>query len=168
MGLYPQTLFNIVLIEPEIPQNTGNIGRTCVGCWSHLHLVGKLGFEISDRALKRAGLDYWPHLEFTHHPTWEDWWQQIPDPQRVFFLSKKQISRTLYDIEFQAGDWFVFGRETKGLDDDLLLKFSSQCATIPFPGKIRSFNLANAVAMVLGEGLRQLSGPEGFGSGHKL
>lgn len=147
---------NVVLIEPEIPQNTGNIGRLCVGAWAKLHLVGRLGFEINDRQLKRAGLDYWVHLDFTHHPTWESWWKQVPDPSRVFFLSTKG-KRSIYDVSVRPGDWFVFGRETKGLDRSILEQFKDQVATIPFPGNIRSFNLANAAAMVVGEGLRQLT-----------
>lgn len=82
---YPELLYNVVLIEPEIPQNTGNIGRTCVGAHSILHLVGPIGFEISDRQLKRAGLDYWPHLELRQYENWDQWWSQVEDPSRVFF-----------------------------------------------------------------------------------
>lgn len=146
--------FNVVLIEPEIGANTGNIGRTCVGLNAKLHLVGKLGFTISDRRLKRAGLDYWPYLDFVHHPTWEDWWGQVPNPNRVFFFSTK-ANLSLYQTEFQAGDWVVFGRETKGLDPQVLEKFSSQLRKIPMTGPIRSLNVATAVAIVLFEGYRQ-------------
>ena len=152
---YPKTNFKIVLVEPEIPNNTGNIGRTCVGTHCELHLVGKLGFEISDKQLRRAGLDYWPELEFHHHPTWEHWWQQVEDPGRVFFLTTK-VQQTIYDQKFQAGDWLVFGKETKGLDEKILQKHPEQCLTIPFEGSVRSFNLANAVSIVAFEGLRQL------------
>ncbi len=105
-------VFHIVLVEPEIGANTGNIGRTCVSLDAKLHLVGKLGFEISDRQLKRAGLDYWPHLDFVHHPTWDDWWNTVPDPSRVFFFSTK-ARVSLYETEFRPGDWLVFGKETK-------------------------------------------------------
>ena len=149
-------MFNVVLFEPEIPSNTGNIGRTCVGTWSKLHLVGKLGFELTDKYLRRAGLDYWPHLDFCHHKSWEDWWGQVPDPERVFFFSTK-AQKTLYQTEFQKGDWLVFGKETKGLGEEVLTKYASHALTIPILGEIRSFNLSNSVAMVLSEGIRQVT-----------
>jgi tRNA (cytidine/uridine-2'-O-)-methyltransferase len=147
-------MFHVVLIEPEIAANTGNIGRTCVGLNSKLHLVGQLGYSITDRRLKRAGLDYWPYLDFIHHPSWEDWWKDVPDPSRVFFFSTK-AGRSLYEPKFRKGDWFVFGRETKGLDPDVLAKFSDQALKIPMLGPIRSLNIATAVAIVLFEGYRQ-------------
>jgi len=149
-------LFHVVLIEPEIAANTGNIGRTCVGLNAKLHLVGPLGFAITDRRLKRAGLDYWPYLDFVHHATWDDWWREVPDPGRVFFFSTK-AAHSLYQPSFQKGDWFVFGRETKGLDPQLLQKFSAQALRIPMTGPIRSLNIATAVAIVLFEGYRQLN-----------
>lgn len=147
--------FNVVLIEPEIGANTGNIGRTCVGLDSKLHLVGKLGFTITDRRLKRAGLDYWPHLDFVHHQTWDDWWRTVPDPSRVFFFTTK-AQATLYDTPFQEGDWLVFGKETKGLDPEILEKFPSQTRRIPMTGPIRSLNIATSVAIALFEGFRQV------------
>ncbi len=146
--------FNVVLIEPEIAANTGNIGRTCVGLRSKLHLVGQLGYSITDRKLKRAGLDYWPYLDFVHHSTWDDWWRQVPDPTRVFFLSTK-AKRSLYDVQMQKGDWLVFGRESKGLGPEVLENFPSQLLRIPMEGPIRSLNIATAVAIVLFEGYRQ-------------
>ena len=148
-------LFNVVLVEPEIPQNTGNIGRTCVGTHSHLHLVGKLGFDLSDRQVKRAGLDYWQHLKWLRHDNWETWWEQVSDPTRVYFFSTKG-EKNLYDITLRQGDWLVFGSETKGLRPEVIQCHRKQLVKIPFPGPIRSFNLANAVSMALGEGLRQL------------
>src|SRR4051812_23594535 len=105
--------FNIVLVEPEIGANTGNIGRTCVGLEAKLHLVGQLGFDITDRRLKRAGLDYWPYLDFVHHPTWDEWWAHVEDPARVFFFSTK-AKAGLFETVFRPGDWLVFGKETKG------------------------------------------------------
>lgn len=152
---YPNTNFKIVLIEPEIPNNTGNIGRTCVGTYSELHLVGSLGFEISDKQLRRAGLDYWPHLEFFQHPSWEDWWGLVEDPSRVFFFSTK-VDKPYFEAQFQAGDWLVFGKETKGLAPWIIEKYSKQTLTIPMQGPIRSLNLATAVATVTFEGIRQL------------
>ena len=148
--------FHIVLIEPEIGANTGNIGRTCVGLKAKLHLVGKLGFDITDRRLKRAGLDYWHHLDFVHHANWEDWWSTVPDPSRVFFFSTK-ARKSLYESGFQSGDWLVFGRETKGLDPEVLERFPEQLAQIPMTGPIRSLNLATSVAVALFEAHRQVS-----------
>jgi tRNA (cytidine/uridine-2'-O-)-methyltransferase len=148
-------LFHITLVEPEIPQNTGNIGRTCVGTRADLHLVGKLGFKITDRNLIRAGLDYWQHLKWKHHPEFSDWQQQIPDPKRVFYFSTKG-KKTYFEAQFQPGDWLVFGKETKGLDEDLLRRNPDQVLKIPILGPIRSLNVATAVTVVLYEGLRQL------------
>lgn len=150
-------VFNVVLIEPEIGANTGNIGRTCVGLESKLHLVGKLGFDITDRRLKRAGLDYWPHLDFVHHQTWDDWWKEVQDPSRVFFFTTK-ASATLFETEFREGDWLVFGKETKGLDQEILDAHPKGLRKIPMIGPIRSLNIATAVAIVMFEGFRQVSG----------
>lgn len=152
---YPQLMFNVVLVEPEIPANTGNVGRTCVGTWSRLHLVGDLGFEITDSRLKRAGLDYWPNLEVIHHASFADWWAGVSDPSRVFFFSTKG-HKPLYQASFRPGDSFVFGKETRGLSEDLLAQYPEQVLTIPVLGKIRSYNLSNAVAMTLSEGVRQV------------
>lgn len=152
---YPHTNFHIVLIEPEIPNNTGNIGRTCVGNYCDLHLVGQLGFEISDKQLKRAGLDYWQHLNWHHHADWQSWWSLVEDPARVFFFSKK-AKQSYFDIQFQRGDWLVFGKETKGLNEEILTKYAEQTVQIPFEGPIRSLNLASAVAVGVYEGLRQI------------
>ncbi|MGE4130949.1 MAG: tRNA (cytidine(34)-2'-O)-methyltransferase [Bdellovibrionales bacterium] len=149
-------LFNVVLIEPEIGANTGNIGRTCVGLGAKLHLVGKLGFSISDKQLRRAGLDYWPHLDFVHHPDWATWWREVKSPDRVFFFSTK-ANASLFESTFQPGDWLVFGKETKGLDPSILSEFPSQIRRIPMTGPIRSLNVATAVAVVLFEGFRQVN-----------
>ena len=153
---YPRLNFNIVLVEPEIPMNTGNIGRTCVATFSRLHLIRPLGFEISDKRLKRAGLDYWGDLELVYYDHFDQWFEQLSDISRVFFFSTK-AHKSYFDIQYKPGDWLVFGKETKGLREDLLKKYSDQAVTIPFPGKVRSFNLSNTVAMALGEGMRQLS-----------
>lgn len=152
--MYPETQFNIVLIEPEIPQNTGNIGRTCVGTWSKLHLVGKLGFEITDKNLKRSGLDYWPHLEWVHHLDWETWWKQVENPERVFFFST-HADKSFYDIKLQKGDWLVFGKETKGLGPEIIEQHRQQLVKLPMLGPIRSLNVATTVAIAVYEGLRQ-------------
>ena len=149
--------FRVVLIEPEIPANTGNIGRTCVGVQAELHLVGQLGFSLTDRRLKRAGLDYWPYLTFTHHPTWEHWWSKVEDPSRVFFFSTK-ATMTLHQAKFQPGDWFVFGKETSGLGPAIIERYREQLLKIPMTGPIRSLNLATSVAVVLFEAFRQTEG----------
>jgi tRNA (cytidine/uridine-2'-O-)-methyltransferase len=148
-------LFHVALIEPEIPQNTGNIGRTCVATHTDLHLVGKMGFEITDTNLKRAGLDYWSHLTWTHHLDIATWETQIEKQKRVFYFSAK-ADRNYAQVEFQKGDWFVFGKETKGLPEELMQRDAEQNLLIPLLGPARGLNLATAVAVVLYEGIRQL------------
>lgn len=152
---YPELLFNIVLVEPEIPNNTGNIGRTCVGLWSRLHLVQPLGFSMEDKYLKRSGLDYWQHLDLYVHASWQDFKKSLPSESRVFLIETGS-KNSFFDVKFQAGDYFVFGQETKGLPEHVLQDFKDQVLTIPFPGKLRSFNLANTVSMVMSEAFRQV------------
>ena len=122
---------------------------------AHLHLVEPLGFSLDEKSLRRAGLDYWPHLDWSKHPNLDSVFERVTNPDRVFYMSTK-AEKSLYDLEFCEGDWFVFGKETKGLPESLLKNNWGRVFKIPFPGPIRSFNLSNAVAMVLGEGLRQL------------
>ncbi|MGE3758395.1 MAG: tRNA (cytidine(34)-2'-O)-methyltransferase [Pseudobdellovibrionaceae bacterium] len=150
-------LFKVTLVEPEIPQNTGNIGRTCVGASAELHLVKPYGFEINDKNLKRAGLDYWPHLTWAEYDSIPDWDKKIADPSRVFYFSAK-AKRSYYDVQYQPGDWFVFGKETKGLPDSLLRRNESQNLIIPLLGPVRGLNVATAVAIVLYEAVRQVKG----------
>lgn len=146
--------FNIVLVNPEIPNNTGNIGRLCVGSESRLHIVKPMGFEITDSRVKRAGLDYWPDLDITIHESFEDLLKEVPDLERMFFFTTRG-SKAYFEVEYQQGDWLVFGRESRGLDAELVDQYKDQLLKIPFGGKVRSFNLSNAVAMSLGEGMRQ-------------
>jgi tRNA (cytidine/uridine-2'-O-)-methyltransferase len=148
--------FNIVLVEPEIPQNTGNIGRTCVGTGSALHLIEPFGFEISDKNLKRAGLDYWQHLKWYKYPSFEAWKETVPNIDRVFFFSTK-ASKSYFEVQFQPGDYLVFGRETKGLSNPILEEYSGQLIKIPQYGPIRSLNVATAAAIAIYEGLRQVN-----------
>ncbi|OFZ12248.1 MAG: hypothetical protein A2Z20_04330 [Bdellovibrionales bacterium RBG_16_40_8] len=148
-------MFNVVLIEPEIPNNTGNIGRTCVGLNSRLHLVGPLGFSIDDKQVRRSGLDYWQNLDLEYYKSRDDWQKSMPSGARIHLIETGS-SRTIYDIEYRAGDYLVFGRETTGIPHEILEKFSDHVYSIPFPGGIRSFNLSNCVAMVMSEGYRQL------------
>ncbi len=150
------TNFNIVLVEPEIPQNTGNIGRICVGFNCHLHLVKPFGFELTDKNLKRAGLDYWQNLSWTTYESWDHFYPHIQDQlKQVHFMTTK-TDRSLYDKKYNSGNWFIFGKETKGLPESLLHNHEEQNLTIPFPGEIRSFNLANSVSIVASEAFRQL------------
>lgn len=146
---------HIVLIEPEIPNNTGNIGRTCVGTESSLHLVEPLGFEISDSKLKRAGLDYWGSLRLHRHKNLDAWKSTIADWSRVFFFSTK-ATKSLYEVQFLPEDVLVFGKETKGLDPSLIDANLDRTLCIPQPGPVRSLNLATAVAIANYEALRQI------------
>ena len=145
---------NIVLVNPEIPNNTGNIGRLCVGSESRLHIVKPMGFEISDSRVKRAGLDYWSDLDLAIHESFDALLEKVEDPARMFFFTTK-AEKAYYQNEFKEGDWLIFGKESKGLDQEMVEKYKSQLVKIPFGGKVRSFNLSNAVAMALGEGMRQ-------------
>ena len=145
--------FNVVLVEPEIPPNTGNVGRLCLATKSTLHLVKPLGFSLEDRQLKRAGLDYWEEVDLKV-------WESLPallkakqSDDRCFFVTTK-TKRPYWDVQFQAGDFLVFGRETKGLPDSLLSAHEPDCITIPMAGT-RSLNLATAVGIVLFEAVRQ-------------
>lgn len=149
-----ESLFHVALIEPEIPQNTGNIGRTCVGLRADLHLVGPLGFSITDRNLKRAGLDYWQHLSWKMHDSLEEWAQLVENPRRVFYFSA-MADKLFYEQKFEKGDWFVFGKETAGLPEEILQRNKDRCLLIPIQGPVRGYNVATAVAMVLSEAYRQ-------------
>ena len=145
-------MFNVVLIEPEIPPNTGNIGRLCLATGSTLHLVKPLGFSTDDRTLKRAGLDYWKEADVRFWDSFASL-QETQSTSRFFFLTTKS-DRPYYNVRFQTGDFLVFGRETKGLPEPLLTAHSEQLLTIPMQGT-RSLNLATAVAIVLFEAVRQ-------------
>jgi tRNA (cytidine/uridine-2'-O-)-methyltransferase len=146
-------VFNVVLVEPEIPPNTGNVGRLCLATNSTLHLVKPLGFSLEDRQLKRAGLDYWEDVDVT---TWDSLDALIKTKQsgaRYFFVTTK-AKRAYWDVQFRPGDFLVFGRETKGLPESLLAENEPWCITIPMEGT-RSLNLATAVGIVLFEAVRQ-------------
>jgi tRNA (cytidine/uridine-2'-O-)-methyltransferase len=148
-------MLNIVLVEPEIPNNTGNIGRLCVGTESKLHLIHPFGFVINDKNLKRSGLDYWVHLDVTEYQNVEEWMTKIPDKSRVFLMSS-HAKTSIYEARFQDGDWLVFGKESVGLSQEVLDQFESHLK-IPMSNLIRSFNVANSVAFVVGEAKRQIS-----------
>ena len=150
-------MLNIVLVEPEIPNNTGNIGRLCVGTNSRLHLIHPFGFVINDKNLKRSGLDYWVHLEVAEYQNVTDWLNVIPNKSRVFLMSS-HAQKSIYENSFQDEDWLVFGKESVGLSKEFLELFhESQQLTIPMSQLIRSFNIANSVAFVVGEAKRQIN-----------
>jgi len=146
-------LFNVVLVEPEIPPNTGNVGRLCLATESTLHLVKPFGFSLDDRQLKRAGLDYWDDVDLRTWDSFEDLQSAQSSGARYFFLTTK-TDRAYHNVRFQGGDFLVFGRETKGLPEKLLEANIDNCVTIPMHGT-RSLNLATAVAIVLFEAVRQ-------------
>jgi tRNA (cytidine/uridine-2'-O-)-methyltransferase len=146
-------MFNVVLIEPEIPPNTGNIGRLCLATRSQLHLVKPLGFSLEDRQLKRAGLDYWNEVDVHLWDSFVQLQLRQKSNARYFFLTTKS-GRAYYDVKFEQGDFLVFGRETKGLPESLLANNIDNCLIIPMHGT-RSLNLATAVAIVLFEAVRQ-------------
>jgi len=147
-------MFNIVLVEPEIPQNTGNIVRTCAATGCTLHLVRPLGFEVTDKYLKRAGLDYWSDVEIKYYDGFDEVLKKYP-ARRFYYFTTKGLKRHS-DAAFEEGDFLVFGKETKGLPEELLKAHKDDCLRIPMIGETRSLNLSNSVAIAVYEGLRQL------------
>lgn len=147
---------SIVLVTPEIPTNTGSIGRLCLATNSVLHLVDPLGFEINDSRVKRAGLDYWKHLQILRHKNLEDFFQSIPKKAPTVFFSTKAKS-SVFEQRFREGSYLIFGCETKGLGEEVLSKFSEHTFRIPqYDSRVRSLNLANAASIVVYEAIRQL------------
>lgn len=144
---------NIALIEPEIPQNTGNIARTCAAVGASLHLVKPLGFEIDDRKLKRAGLDYWDKLDITYYDDLNDFLIKNKDEAMFFFTTKAQHTYT--EVTYPGRVFIVFGKETKGLPEELLYNNPEKCVRIPMRDTLRSLNLSNSVAVAVYEVLRQ-------------
>jgi len=150
-----EPLLNVVLLRPQIPQNTGSIARLTAATKSRLHLVGPLGFSLEDRYLKRAGLDYWPLVDLRTYPSWEVFAEKFDERRMKFFSAR--VSTTYVNARFQAGDFLVFGSETTGLGAEFLRTRMDRTYVIPlFEPRVRSLNLANAVAIVLYEALRQL------------
>lgn len=145
--------FNIVLVEPEIPQNTGNIARTCAVTGSKLHIVKPMGFEITDAKLKRAGLDYWHFLGVKFYENIDEFFE-INKGERFYYATTKAVN-TYADVKFCDGDFILFGKETKGLDEKLLYDNKDYCIRIPMISEARSLNLSNSAAIVVYEALRQ-------------
>ncbi len=149
---------NIVLVEPEIPQNTGNIARTCAATGAKLHIIKPMGFTIDDKKLKRAGLDYWYLLDLTYYENLDDFFCKNPGGKYFFFTTKAR--KTHSDVEYSDKSFLFFGKETKGLPEELLLKHPDECVRIPMIDDARSLNLSNSVAIGVYEALRQLGYPE--------
>ncbi len=147
---------NIVLYQPEIPYNTGNIGRLCVGLNSKLHLIEPLGFKITDKMLKRAGLDYWKKLDCEIYPSLQAFFDKRKEIN--FYFASTKAERSFYKAEFKAGDYLIFGKETGGLPEEFHSAHKSRGLMIPMSDKIRSINLCNSVAVMMYEAYRQIYG----------
>lgn len=146
---------NIVLHEPEIPQNTGNIGRTCAATGTRLHLIRPLGFEITSKALKRAGMDYWYDLDVTYYDNFEDFVEKNNHPRIIMATTKAK--KNYCDIEYKDDDFIMFGSEGSGIPEEILLRYKQTSVRIPMLSKYRSLNLSNSAAIILYEALRQNS-----------
>ena len=153
-----QSPLNIVLVEPEIPPNTGNIARLCAATGAHLHLIEPLGFRIDEQAVRRAGLDYWPLVSLTTHPNYATARRRLADanPNARHFLFTGKAARSYLSVQFRPGDVLVFGKESVGLSPELIEAHRDELVAIPTIGAVRSLNLANAVAIALYEALRQI------------
>jgi len=149
---------NIVLHEPEIPANTGNIGRTCVATGTSLHLIEPLGFRLNEKEIKRAGMDYWEHLDVTRYMNFEEFKQMHPNSK--IWMATTKAKHTYSEVEFGENDFIMFGKESAGIPEEILVDYEDTCIRIPMLPEIRSLNLSNSVAIVLYEALRQ----QGFAS----
>ena len=149
---------NVALIEPEIPQNTGNIARTCAATGARLHLVGPMGFQIDEKRVRRAGLDYWDKLDITYYDSTEEFFEKNEGAEFFYYTTKAE--QTHSEVSYPNGSFLVFGKETKGLPEELLKANHDRCVRIPMRGIIRSLNLSNSVAIAVYETLRQWDYPE--------
>lgn len=146
--------FHIVLVEPEIPANTGNIARTCAATGTHLHLVRPLGFDTDDRTLKRAGLDYWHAVNVHYHDSFQEVRDQYPESS--FYFASTRATKAYSEFAYRDGDFFVFGKETKGLPQGLIDENLETCIRMPMTDAVRSLNLSNSAAIVVYEAFRQI------------
>lgn len=153
LDLMERVSMNIVLHQPEIPANTGNIGRTCVATGSSLHLIEPLGFRIGEKELKRAGMDYWEHLDVHRYMNYEEFLQQNPGAK--IWMATTKAKKTYTEVEFGPDDYIMFGKESAGIPEEILVENEDSCIRIPMLDEIRSLNLSNSVAIVLYEALRQ-------------
>ncbi len=160
-------ILNIVLVEPEIPSNTGNIVRTCAATGARLHIVKPMGFTPDDKKLKRAGLDYWKYMDITYYENIDDFFEKT-DGQYYYFTTKGRHTHS--DVEYKDNCYLLFGKETKGLPEELLMKNEERCVRLPMMGEIRSLNLSNTVCVAVYEVLRQWDYPElqNFGELHNF
>ena len=159
---------NIVLLEPEIPANTGNIGRTCVATGTTLHLIEPLGFHLNEKNIKRSGMDYWKQVDVRRYADYQDFLEK-ENPKRIFMATTK--AHQLYtDVRYESDDYIMFGKESAGIPEEILVENESTCIRIPMFDDIRSLNLSNSVAIVLYEALRQqgFAGMQQYGELHRL
>ena len=159
---------NVVLHEPEIPSNTGNIGRTCMATGTVLHLIRPLGFSLSERALKRAGLDYWHDLDVRIYDDFEDF--MAKNPGAHVYMATTKAHQTYDEVQFGPDDFIMFGKESAGIPEEILVEHEADCIRIPMNESIRSLNLSNSVAIILYEALRQnhFDGMQEYGALHRL
>ena len=150
-------MLNIVLLEPEIPQNTGNIARTCAATRSRLHLIEPMGFSVDEKHVRRAGLDYWPMVDLTVYPDLEAFYRQNPGAQP--WMATTKAAQRHCDVRYRDGDYLMFGKETRGLPEEMIFACPERAVRIPMREEARSLNLANSVAVVVYEALRQLGFP---------
>lgn len=144
---------NIILHQPEIPANTGNIGRTCVATATKLHLIEPLGFHLNEKSIKRAGMDYWEHLDVTRYTNFEEFKQKNPNAK--IWMATTKAKHVYTDVEFGEDDFIMFGKESAGIPEEILVDYEETCIRIPMLDEIRSLNLSNSVAIILYEALRQ-------------
>ncbi|MCI8669740.1 MAG: tRNA (uridine(34)/cytosine(34)/5-carboxymethylaminomethyluridine(34)-2'-O)-methyltransferase TrmL [Lachnospiraceae bacterium] len=161
-------MMNIVLFEPEIPQNTGNIGRTCVATGTRLHLIGPMGFQITEKAVKRAGMDYWKYLDVTEYDGYEDFIEQNPGAK--IYMATTKAKQRYTDVSYEEDCYIMFGKESAGIPEEILINHPDTCIRIPMNPDIRSLNLSNSAAIVLYEALRQqdFKGMKSEGELHRL
>ena len=161
-------MLNIVLHEPEIPANTGNIGRTCVAAGARLHLIGPLGFSLSEKALKRAGMDYWKDLDVTVYIDYKDFLEKNPGAK--IYMATTKAEKVYTEVSYEPDCYIMFGKESDGIPEEILVENRENCVRIPMMEKIRSLNLGNSAAIVLYEALRQngFAGLEKEGALHRL
>lgn len=161
-------MINIVLLEPEIPANTGNIGRTCVAAGAKLHLIEPLGFRLDEKSLKRAGMDYWDKLDVTTYIDYNDFLEKNPGAK--IYMATTKAPKLYTEVSYEQDCYIMFGKESAGIPEEILVKHKEECIRIPMAGEIRSLNLGNSAAIVLYEALRQngFSGMERIGRLHRL
>lgn len=159
---------NIVLHQPEIPANTGNIGRTCVATGTKLHLIEPMGFRLDEKAIKRAGMDYWDVLDYERYINYQDFKEKNPGAK--IYMATTKAHKNYTDVEFGPNDYIMFGKESAGIPEEILVENEDMCIRIPMLSEIRSLNLSNSVAIVLYEALRQngFDGLEQKGELHRL